>query len=181
MQGRVKPLQITLGPSSGLQVWPSIKAKPWSFQYLDPNTYDLWLCFPRCLGDISSTVVVVSGYNLACSPYPGCQSPPGLLHFSVGKTFNLTSRAKAPMAKVISRMFPKETANNLQKFQVPKMEVLHLIMLFWGVGFPLHKPYIQLYRWVPPFRVPEMFGETSNHVLPHRLWETNMKPTDLIW
>ena len=31
-----------------------------------------------------------------------------------------------------------------QELQVPKMEVLILIRLFWGVGFPLHKPYIQL-------------------------------------
>ena len=33
---------------------------------------------------------------------------------------------------------------NHQEFQVPKMEVLYLIRLFWGVGIPLHKPYIQL-------------------------------------
>ena len=29
-----------------------------------------------------------------------------------------------------------------QHVQVPKMKVLNLIMLFWGVGFLLHKPYI---------------------------------------
>ena len=33
---------------------------------------------------------------------------------------------------------------NHQPVQVPKMEVLNLIRLFWGMGFPLHKPYIQL-------------------------------------
>ena len=33
----------------------------------------------------------------------------------------------------------------LQEFQVPKMEVLDLIiMLFLGMVFPLHKPYVQL-------------------------------------
>ena len=31
-----------------------------------------------------------------------------------------------------------------QPVQVPKMEILNLIRLFWGIGFPLHKPYIQL-------------------------------------
>ena len=32
-----------------------------------------------------------------------------------------------------------------QEFQVPKMEgCRNLIRLLWGVGFPLHKPYIQL-------------------------------------
>ena len=35
-----------------------------------------------------------------------------------------------------------------QEFQVPKMEVLNLIRLFLGMGFPLHKPYpYSLYRW----------------------------------
>ena len=34
-----------------------------------------------------------------------------------------------------------------QEFQVPKMEVLNLIRLFLGLGFPLHKPYpYSLYR-----------------------------------
>lgn len=31
-----------------------------------------------------------------------------------------------------------------QKFQLPKMEVLYLIRMFCGVGFPLHEPHIQL-------------------------------------
>lgn len=39
-----------------------------------------------------------------------------------------------------------------QKFQVPKLEVMKLIRLFGGVGFPLHKPYLyNLYKWVPNF------------------------------
>ena len=28
-----------------------------------------------------------------------------------------------------------------QEIQVPKMEVLNLLRLFWGGGVPLHKPY----------------------------------------
>ena len=31
--------------------------------------------------------------------------------------------------------------SNHQEFQVPKVQVLNLKKLFWGVGFPLHKPY----------------------------------------
>ena len=31
-----------------------------------------------------------------------------------------------------------------EKVQVPKMVVLYLIKLFWGLGVPLHKPYKQL-------------------------------------
>ena len=38
----------------------------------------------------------------------------------------------------------QEFRKNHQEFQVPKMEVLKLIRLILGVGFPLHKPYIQL-------------------------------------
>ena len=35
-----------------------------------------------------------------------------------------------------------------QEFQVPKMEVLNRIRLFWGLGSPLHKPYpYSLYRF----------------------------------
>ena len=31
------------------------------------------------------------------------------------------------------------------------------------VGFPLHKPYpYSLYRWVPPFYVPEMFADMTH-------------------
>ena len=54
------------------------------------------------------------------------------------------------------------------------MEALHLIRLFWGVGFPLHKPYpYSLYRcFIPPFWVPfEIFGDKSP-------WKPDMK-TDL--
>ena len=38
-----------------------------------------------------------------------------------------------------------------QEFQVPKMEVLNLIRLFWGCVFPYISLTYSLYRWVPPF------------------------------
>ena len=38
-----------------------------------------------------------------------------------------------------------------QEFQVPKMEVLNLIRLFWAWGFPYISLTYSLYRWVPPF------------------------------
>ena len=38
-----------------------------------------------------------------------------------------------------------------QEFQVPKMEVLNLIRLFWGWVFPFISLTYSLYRWVPPF------------------------------
>ena len=39
------------------------------------------------------------------------------------------------------------------------MKVLNLIRLFWGWVFPYISLTYSLYRWVPPFQVPEMFGE----------------------
>ncbi len=44
-----------------------------------------------------------------------------------------------------------------QTFQVPKMEVLNLIRLFWGWVSPYVSLTYSLYRWVPLFEVPEMF------------------------
>ena len=41
--------------------------------------------------------------------------------------------------------------NNQQKFQVPKMEVLNLIRLYWRWGFPYIALTYSLCRWVPPF------------------------------
>ena len=38
-----------------------------------------------------------------------------------------------------------------QEFQVPKMEVLKLIRLFWGWLFPYISLTYSLYRSVPPF------------------------------
>ena len=38
-----------------------------------------------------------------------------------------------------------------QKFHVPKTEVLNLIRLFWGWGFPYISLTCSLHRWVPPF------------------------------
>ena len=38
-----------------------------------------------------------------------------------------------------------------QEFQVPKMEVLNLISLFWGWVFPYISLIYSLYSWVPPF------------------------------
>ena len=49
-----------------------------------------------------------------------------------------------------------------QEFQVPKMEVLNLIRPFWGWAFPYKSLTYSLYRWVPPFSVPEMSGEPCN-------------------
>ncbi len=46
-----------------------------------------------------------------------------------------------------------------QEFQVPKMEVLNLTRLFWGWVFSYISLTYSLYRWVPPFFVPEMFGD----------------------
>ena len=49
---------------------------------------------------------------------------------------------------------PSETSLKFQfhqKFQVPKMEVLDLIRLFWGWFFPSISLTYSLYRWVPPF------------------------------
>ena len=46
-----------------------------------------------------------------------------------------------------------------QEFQVPKMEVLNLVRLFWGWVFPYISLTYGLYRWVPSFWVPEMFGD----------------------
>ena len=46
-----------------------------------------------------------------------------------------------------------------QEFQVPKMEVLNLIRPFWGSVFPYISLTYSLYRWVPPFSVPEMSGD----------------------
>ena len=49
------------------------------------------------------------------------------------------------LERVLCQKRPGQTQEKTHlKFQVPKMEVLNLIRLFWGVGFPLHKPYIQL-------------------------------------
>ena len=45
-----------------------------------------------------------------------------------------------------------------QPFQVPKMEVLYHIRLFWGWVFPYIALTYSLYRWIPPFWVPETFG-----------------------
>ena len=45
-------------------------------------------------------------------------------------------------------------------FQVPKMEgFLNLIRLVWGWVFPYISLTYSLYRWVPPFWVPAMFGK----------------------
>ena len=40
---------------------------------------------------------------------------------------------------------------NHQEFQVRKMEVLNLIRLFWGWGYPYISLTYSLYRRVPPF------------------------------
>ena len=47
------------------------------------------------------------------------------------------------------------------EFQVPKMQVyIEPYKVIRGVRFPLHKLYpYSLYRRVPPFEVPELFGE----------------------
>ena len=66
-----------------------------------------------------------------------------------------------------------------QKFQVPKMEVLNLIRLFGGWVFPYISLTNSLYRWVPPFELPEMFGESR--FVPersHRLSEIFRYSTD---
>ena len=54
--------------------------------------------------------------------------------------------------------FPETTRSKVvdddyyqQKFQVPKIEVLNLISLFWGMGFPYIALTYSLYRWVPLF------------------------------
>ena len=62
----------------------------------------------------------------------------------------------------------KKSANFHQEFQVPKMEVLNLIRLFWGWGFPYISLTYSLYRWVP-----EMFGEIC--------WTTKMEKYLNIW
>ena len=47
---------------------------------------------------------------------------------------------------------------------VPKMEGL------WGMGFPLHQPYpYSFYKWIPPFQVPQMFGDGMSTGLFHSL------------
>ncbi len=48
-----------------------------------------------------------------------------------------------------------------QEFQVPKMEVLNLIRLFLGWVFPYISLTYSLHKWVPPFWVPEKFGDTT--------------------
>ena len=48
-------------------------------------------------------------------------------------SMNFTSRNKRPKKVVFH-----------QKFQVPKIEVLNLTKAILGVGFLLHKPYIQI-------------------------------------
>ena len=50
---------------------------------------------------------------------------------------------------------------NHQTFQVPKMEVLSLIRLLWGWVSPYISLTYCLHRWVPPFWVPEMFGDIT--------------------
>ena len=62
-----------------------------------------------------------------------------------------------------------------QEFQVPKMEVLNLIRPFRGWVFPYINLTYSLYRWVPPFWVPEMSGDfvesshkTVRHIYSHR-------------
>ena len=50
---------------------------------------------------------------------------------------------------------------NHQDFHLPKMKVLKLIRLFWGWVFPYISLTYSFYRWVPPFRYPEMFGDIS--------------------
>ena len=47
---------------------------------------------------------------------------------------------------------------NHQKSQVPKLEVLYLIRLFWGWGFPYISLTCSLY-------VPEMFGDSTSYLL----------------
>ena len=66
---------------------------------------------------------------------------------------------------VVGRLLQKKIVkldhfpNFHQEFQVPKMEVLNLVRLFWWWVFPYISLIYSLYRWVPPFWVPEMLGE----------------------
>ena len=47
-----------------------------------------------------------------------------------------------------------------QEFQVPKMVDSWPYKTILGMRIPLHKPYpYSLYRWIPPFSVPEIFGD----------------------
>ena len=64
----------------------------------------------------------------------------------------LSSSLKCSFPKFVRLFLNTETKGSNQSptcsGTVPKMEVLHLIKLFLGVGFPLHKPYPYcLYRW----------------------------------
>ena len=51
-------------------------------------------------------------------------------------------------------------AGTRQKFQVPRMQVLQLIGLFWGWGFPYVRFTDTAYKKVriPPFYLPKIFA-----------------------
>ena len=46
-----------------------------------------------------------------------------------------------------------------KSFRYQKMQVMNLVRLFWGWVFAYISLTYSLYRWVPPFLLPEMFGD----------------------
>ncbi len=56
------------------------------------------------------------------------------------------------------------------------MEVLNLIRLSWGWVSPYISLTYSLYRWVPPFLVPEMFGDNSSFC---GIWNFNWSSKDI--
>ena len=107
-----------------------------------------------------SIVSQYSGNSLTCSPATFFMAGKVMLQTCVrvfffgrdcfgGAAFFLSCQG---LKSILPRFFPKN-------FRLPKMEVLNLTRLFWGFPLALHATYIG-FR-IPPFSVPEMFGELS--------------------
>ena len=76
-----------------------------------------------------------------------------MLEFDVSFSFFLFKQFKVSKEKLQFSLGHKKLPRtfNHRKFQVPKIEVLNLIRLFWEWGFPYITLTYSLYRWVPPF------------------------------
>ena len=79
---------------------------------------------------------------------------------SVGIAFRVGQKTK----KILYDMSLQNHLGITPMFQVPKREVLNPIRQFLGWVFPCISLTYSLYRWVPPFWVPEMFGDGIHRI-----------------
>ena len=122
---------------------PSSRGGLWSFEWIE-------LC--QSVGPRTAYIMWNPVIHQKCQP-PWCWP---LLKWGgfVFATLEPLDAATRPFGspKGADRINQLGEQNDHQRIQVPKIQLLYLIRLFWGWGLPLHKTYTySLFRWVPLF------------------------------